>query len=139
MRSLFLSLFLLTVAGHLAATERSPAPSGAKVYFLTPSDGAELSSPITVRFGLSGMGVAPAGIAFAETGHHHLLINVDELPAMDAPIPADARHVHFGKGQTEASVELPSGQHTLQLLLGDHAHQPHEPPMLSERITVTVK
>jgi hypothetical protein len=134
-----MSLFLFAASGHLAAAERSPAPQGAKVYFLAPTDGAELSSPVTVRFGLSGMGVAPAGIAFAETGHHHLLIDVVELPSMDAPIPADARHVHFGKGQTEASVELPPGRHTLQLLLGDHTHQPHDPPLLSERITVTVK
>lgn len=139
MRSLFLSLFLLFAAGHLPAAERSPAPLEAKVYFLAPVDGAELSSPVTVRFGLSGMGVAPAGIAFAETGHHHLLINVDKLPPMDAPIPADAQHVHFGKGQTEAILELPPGRHSLQLLLGDHTHQPHDPPLLSERITVTVK
>lgn len=134
-----LGLFLIASAGSLAAAERSAAPAGAKVYFLAPTDGAELSSPFTVRFGLSGMGVAPAGIAFAETGHHHLLINVADLPPMNAPIPADAKHVHFGKGQTEARIELPPGRHTLQLLLGDHTHQPHDPPLLSERITVTVK
>lgn len=139
MRSVFLGLFLLLPAGHLAAAERSPAPAGAKVYFLAPADGAELTSPVTVRFGLSEMGVAPAGIAFADTGHHHLLINIDELPPMDAPIPADAQHVHFGKGQTETIVELPPGRHTLQLLLGDHTHRPHDPPVISERITITVR
>lgn len=137
--SALFSVLLLSGSGYLVASERSAAPPGAKVYFLAPADGAELSSPVTVRFGLSGMGVAPAGIAFADTGHHHLLINVDELPPMDAPIPADAQHVHFGKGQTETSVELPPGRHTLQLLLGDHSHQPHDPPLLSKRITITVK
>lgn len=135
---ILLPLFAALLVAPLAAAERSPAPEGARVYFIAPQDGETLTSPVTVRFGLEGMGVAPAGIAFAETGHHHLLIDVDELPPMDEPIPADLRHVHFGKGQTETTIELPPGRHTLQLLLGDHMHRPHDPPVLSERISITV-
>jgi hypothetical protein len=135
---IFLPLFAALLLAPLQAAERSPAPQGARVYFIAPQDGETLSSPVTVRFGLEGMGVAPAGIAFADTGHHHLLIDVDELPPMDEPIPADPRHVHFGKGQTETAIELPPGRHSLQLLLGDHMHRPHDPPVLSERITITV-
>jgi hypothetical protein len=73
------------------------------------------------------------------TGHHHLLVNLDQLPALDQPIPADDRHIHFGGGQTQTSLELPPGEHTLQLLVGDHLHVPHEPPITSEKITITVK
>jgi hypothetical protein len=135
---IFLPLFAALLLAPLQAAERSPAPQGARVYFIAPQDGETLSSPVTVRFGLEGMGVAPAGIAFADTGHHHLLIDVDELPPMDEPIPADPGHVHFGKGQTETAIELPPGRHSLQLLLGDHMHRPHDPPVLSERITITV-
>ncbi len=123
----------------LAAQERSPAPQGAEAYIIEPADGAVVQSPVTVRFGLRGMGVAPAGIEFAHTGHHHLLVDVEELPPMDQPIPADDRHIHFGKGQTEVSIELPPGRHSLQLLLGDHLHRPHDPPVLSPRIHVTVE
>jgi len=136
-----LALLLCTTAAgalHAQTPPPSPSPAGAAVYFIAPQDGAELSSPVTVRFGLRGMGVAPAGIAFPEAGHHHLLIDA-ELPPLDQPIPADARHVHFGKGQTEATIELSAGKHTLQLLLGDHLHRPHQPPVVSERITITVK
>lgn len=117
---------------------RTPAPEDARVYFISPRDGETVTSPVTVRFGLSGMGVAPAGIALAGTGHHHLLIDTDPPPP-NLPIPADARHVHFGKGQTEAAVELAPGRHSLQLLLGDHLHIPHDPPVLSERIEIVVE
>jgi hypothetical protein len=116
-----------------------PAPDGAKVYFISPTDGETLSSPVTVRFGLSGMGVAPAGTDKENTGHHHLLIDVDELPALDRPVPKDEKHMHFGGGQTEASIELTPGKHTLQLLLGDMNHMPHDPAVVSEKITVEVK
>lgn len=131
---------LLALIAPLAAQaeERTPAPAGAALYFIAPQAGASVASPVTVRFGLKGMGVAPAGIALADTGHHHLIIDA-ELPAMDKPIPADAQHVHFGKGQTETSIELAPGTHTLQLLLGDHLHTPHNPPVVSERITITVQ
>ena len=116
----------------------TPAPAGAKVYFIGLADGDTVSSPVVVRFGLSGMGVAPAGTEKEGTGHHHLIVNA-ELPSLDEPIPADENYRHFGGGQTEVSIELPAGQHTLQLLLGDHNHIPHNPPVTSERITITVK
>jgi len=117
----------------------SPAPEGAKVYFISPADGETVSSPVTVRFGLSGMGVAPAGTAKDHTGHHHLLIDVEEVPPLDKPVPNDDNHMHFGGGQTEASVELSPGMHTLQLLLGDMGHLPHDPPVISEKITIEVQ
>lgn len=122
----------------VADINRTPSPAGAEVYFIAPADGATVTSPVTVRFGLKGMGVAPAGIAFNGAGHHHLIIDAD-LPPLDAPIPSDAHHVHFGKGQTETTVELKPGKHTLQLLLGDQLHMPHDPAVMSKKITVTVK
>lgn len=122
-----------------AEIPRSAAPEAASLYFIEPQDGATLERTFTVRFGLKGMGVAPAGVALASTGHHHLLVNLDELPAMDAPLPMTEQVRHFGGGQTETELTLPPGTHTLQLLLGDQSHVPHEPPVLSSRITVTVK
>jgi len=115
----------------------TPSSPGAKVYIITPADGAEVRSPVTVRFGLSGMGVAPAGTEKAGTGHHHLIIDAPVPPA-GAPIPADEQHRHFGGGQTEVVVELAPGRHTLQLVLADHAHVPHDPPVVSEVVTITV-
>jgi hypothetical protein len=108
-------------------------------YIITPAHGEVVSSPVLVRFGLSGMGVAPAGTDKAGTGHHHLLIDVDTLPDLDKPVPADANHRHFGGGQTEVELELEPGQHTLQLLLGDQHHIPHDPAVVSEKITITVE
>ncbi|HKX99458.1 MAG TPA: DUF4399 domain-containing protein [Steroidobacteraceae bacterium] len=125
-------------AAMAADLPRSPAPKDAELYFISPQDGATVKSPVTVRFGLSGMGVAPAGVAIENTGHHHLLIDA-ELPPQNLPVPADANHVHFGKGQTEASVTLAPGRHRLQLLLGDHLHIPHDPPVASKPITITVE
>lgn len=122
----------------VAQIKRTPSPAGAEAYIIAPADGATVTSPVTVKFGLKGMGVAPAGIAFDGAGHHHLIIDA-ELPALDMPIPADANHVHFGKGQTEATIELKPGKHTLQLLLGDQLHVPHDPAVASKRITITVK
>ena len=110
----------------------------ASVYIISPADGDTVSSPLRVVFGLRGMGVAPAGTDKANTGHHHLIIDTD-LPAANAPVPADAKHIHFGGGQTEVEVELTPGTHTLQLLLGDQNHIPHDPPVYSEKITITVK
>ena len=127
-----------TMGGEETGPPRTPAPSGARVYLISPQDGAVVSSPVSVRFGLVGMGVAPAGIAVAKTGHHHLLIDA-EPPRPDLPIPADDRHRHFGGGQTEVALELPAGRHTLQLMLGDHTHVPHEPAVISRRITITVR
>lgn len=131
---------LLFVALPVFAADlpRSSRPADAELYFIAPRDGETHASPVTVRFGLRGMGVAPAGIAFPDTGHHHLLIDA-ELPPFDRPVPADERHIHFGKGQTEAVVELAPGKHRLRLLLGDHLHIPHDPPVVSESITITVK
>jgi len=132
----------LLLAAAVTATAqdlpRTPAPEGASVYIISPRDGDVVASPVTVRFGLKGMGVAPAGVEAQGTGHHHLLIDA-EVPNSGLPIPADDNHRHFGKGQTEATIELAPGQHTLQLLLGDHLHIPHAPPVVSERITITVE
>ncbi|WP_428099996.1 DUF4399 domain-containing protein [Candidatus Rariloculus sp.] len=117
---------------------RTPAPDGAMVYFLAPQDGATVSSPFTVSFGLRGIGVAPAGVVAPDTGHHHLLIDVDEPPPEGLPLPATDLVRHFGGGQTETELELPPGQHALQLVLGDALHIPHDPPVRSEVITITV-
>ena len=138
------SVLLLLLPGAVLAQEpapelpRSPAAEGAEVYILSPEDGAEVSSPFTVRFGLRGMGVAPAGVQQQNTGHHHLLIDVDELPPENLPLPTTDQVRHFGLGQTETELELEPGQHTLQLVLGDHLHIPHDPPVMSEKITITV-
>lgn len=126
-----------TVAAFAGET---PAPEGAKVYIISPEAGASVSNPVTVVFGLAGMGVAPAGVEKENTGHHHLLIDVD--PATidpDNPLPADDNHQHFGGGQTQTSVELAPGEHTLILLLGDQNHIPHNPPVMSEPVTITVQ
>jgi hypothetical protein len=123
---------------NAAAPPRTAAPDGAMTYFLSPSDGVTVSSPFTVRFGLRGMGVAPAGVTAPNTGHHHLLIDVETLPPDNLPLPNDANHRHFGLGQTEVELTLPPGQHTLQLVLGDALHIPHQPPVRSDKITITV-
>lgn len=117
--------------------ERTPAPEGAQVYFVSPVDGAVVPQTFTVVFGLQGMGVAPAGTQINNTGHHHLLVNFDELPDLNMPLGADV--THFGGGQTQTTLTLSPGEHTLQLILGDHMHIPHNPPVLSEKITVTVR
>jgi hypothetical protein len=129
---------LLVLACSAAYADQTPAPAGAAVYIIKPADGARLKSPVTVVFGLTGMGIAPAGVKFDNTGHHHLLIDTD-LPANPAaPLPATDKIVHFGKGQTETTLTLPPGTHTLQLLLGDMNHIPHDPPVVSKKITITV-
>jgi hypothetical protein len=133
------ALASVVVAGGLAFGQTLvKAPEGAKVYIISPKDGAEVSSPVLVQFGLKGMGVAPAGVDMAKTGHHHLLID-GELADPKIPIPNDKTHLHFGGGQTETSVELAPGKHTLQLVLGDKSHVPFDPPIVSEKVTVTVK
>jgi len=133
-------LLAATLAGAPAHADghRTPAPEGARVYFIAPQDGATVSSPVTVRFGLAGMGVAPAGVEKGGTGHHHLLID-QPLADYDNAIPADEAHRHFGGGQTETTVDLAPGTHTLQLVVGDHNHIPHMPPIESARITITVE
>lgn len=136
----------LFLAPLIASAGETPSPAGAKVYFVNLKDGTTVSSPVKVIFGLSGMGVAPAGIEKEGTGHHHLFIDrpplgqgPDGKDELDANIPSDDNHKHFGKGQTEISLELSPGQHTLQLVLGDQNHIPHGPPVASDVITITVK
>lgn len=121
-----------------AATPRQPAPRNAMVYFHYPLDGLRVPERFTVRIGLKEMGVAPAGVDKPGTGHHHLLIDTDP-GSPDQPIPSDYNNIHLGNGQTEVVVTLPKGTHTLQLLLGDHTHTPHKPPVLSQKITVYVR
>jgi hypothetical protein len=127
----------MVVALAGAQVPRTKAPAGASVYFVSPADGATIKGPVKVVMGLSGMGVAPAGVDAPDTGHHHVLVNVDR-PVLDQPLPADDRHRHFGKGQTETTLDLPAGKHTLQLVLGDRNHVPHDPPVVSKMITITV-
>jgi hypothetical protein len=122
----------------LAQFPRTASPAGAKVYFIQPKDGENVNGQVKVVMGLSGMGIAPAGLdAGADTGHHHVLIDVEKLN-VEAPVPADEKHRHFGRGQTETMLDLPAGKHTLQLVLGDRNHIPHNPPVMSEKITITV-
>lgn len=109
------------------------------VFFITPANGDVISGEFTVQFGLKGMGVAPAGVDRDNTGHHHLLVDLESMPPLDAPLPANDNIRHFGGGQTQATLSLPPGTHTLQLLLGDYAHVPMNPPVMSEKITITVE
>ena len=140
-RALAAALVALAASAAAFAQDRparTPSPPGARVYFISPAPGETVTSPVTVRFGLSGMGVAPAGVQAASTGHHHLLVD-SPLPPLDQPIPADRQHVHYGAGFTETRIELPPGTHTLQLLMGDDRHVPHDPPVVSEPITIVVQ
>jgi hypothetical protein len=122
-----------------AALPRTPSPTGAEVYIISPKNGAKVKSPVLVQFGLKdNMGIAPAGVKFDNTGHHHLLIDTDAPANLGAPLPATDNIKHFGKGQTETSLTLPPGKHTLQLLLADQNHIPHDPAVISKKITVTV-
>ena len=140
LRAAFALFAVFAVAGVAPAAAQTPSPEGAKVYFINLKDGAEVDSPFLVQFGLSGMGVAPAGVEKPNTGHHHLLIDATLTPEqLKEPIPSDDNHKHFGGGQTEAMVTLPKGQHTLQLVLGDWTHIPHVPPVMSATITITVR
>jgi Domain of unknown function (DUF4399) len=137
-----LSFAVIATCGGASAQQAAkggptPSPEGAGVHFVGLKDGATLPPKATVRFGLRGMGVAPAGLERADSGHHHLLIDT-ELPPLDQPIPNDFNHLHFGAGQTEAEINLKPGSHTLQLLFGDKDHIPHSPPLMSPRIRVVV-
>lgn len=123
----------------LAAPPRTPSPPNAEEYIIWPADGTVIhGGKLWVRMGLRNMGVCPKGIDFPKTGHHHLLIDTD-LPPLDQEIPSDRNHLHFGAGETDARIELPPGKHTLQLLLGDQNHVPHDPPVYSKKITIIVK
>jgi hypothetical protein len=120
-----------------ASGGRKPSPKDAKVYFIYPKDGGYIGPSSVIRFGLLNMGIAPAGLDKLNTGHHHLLVDAD-LPPLDRPIPNDFQHLHFGAGQTEAKITLPTGRHRLRLLFGDANHVPHDPPVYSQEINVTV-
>lgn len=136
---IFAALIVATLQLGLAHAARTASPENAQVYFIWPADGAVIAhGKFWLRMGLRNMGVAPKGSKVAKTGHHHLLIDT-ELPPMDETIPNDRNHLHFGAGETEARLELPSGKHTLQLLLGDQDHVPHDPPVYSKKITITVR
>jgi hypothetical protein len=133
-------LIALTIGIPAIALGETAAPPNASVYIISPKDGDTVTSPFKVQFGLTGMGVAPAGIDKPNTGHHHLLIDTTLSPEeLKQPIPSDAKHLHFGGGQTETMLTLPPGRHTLQLVLGDWTHIPFNPPIISPVITVTVK
>jgi hypothetical protein len=140
MNRLVLGLGVCLLAAFAMAADRMAPPAGAEVYFISPQNGATVSSPVTVRFGLKGMGIAPAGIKFDNTGHHHLLVDTDisELN-LDAPMPPTDKIVHFGKGQTETALTLAPGKHTLQLVFADYLHTSFDPPLHSKKITITVK
>ncbi len=138
MKSWLLALAFMGILAP-AGLAAEPSPPDSRLHIVWPKDGTVIKGgKFWLRMGLKGMGVAPAGVQMAGTGHHHVLID-SELPPMDEPIPNDANHLHFGKGQTEARIELPKGAHTLQLLLGDADHTPHAPPLTSAKITIVVK
>jgi hypothetical protein len=130
---------LLTSVAAAEKLENRKSPKGAKAYIITPKNGKTVKKKFTVRFGLKGMGIAPAAIDKENTGHHHLLIDVDKLPNLDLPLVATDNIRHFGGGQTEVTLELTPGKHTLQLVLGDWIHLAHSPPVISKKITITVK
>lgn len=146
MRTFFAIAALCLSVGFAHAGGETPSNPDAKVYFVNLSDGDTVQSPVTVVFGLSGMGVAPAGTDKENTGHHHLLLDrpplgegEDGADELANGLPADDNHMHFGGGQTEVTLDLSPGQHTLQLVLGDAGHVPHSPPIVSEVITITVE
>jgi len=140
MKRTVLALGLGLLAALAMAADRAAPPAGAEVYFITPHNGATLHAPVTVRFGLKGLGVAPAGIKFDNTGHHHLLVDGDFSDLnLDAPLPATDKILHFGKGQTETVLNLPPGKHTLQLVFADYLHTSFDPPLHSQKITITVE
>lgn len=146
MRTLKLASIAAVFAGTAAFAGETPSADGAQVYFINLSDGAAVTAPVTVQFGLKGMGVAPAGTEAEFTGHHHLLINRPPLgegedgnDEFEYGLPSDENHLHFGKGQTEATIDLPAGKHTLQLVLADWGHVPHDKPVVSDVITIFVE
>ena len=136
-KALITSSLLLLTSISIAELPRSSSPAGAQAYIVSPQDGDIVSSPVTVIFGLKGMGVSPAGVERAETGHHHLLVDAKQLPPLDVPMGAQVKH--FGGGQTQTELELKAGEHSLQLILGDHFHIPHDPVVVSKKITIHVK
>lgn len=137
MKQIIFSAMLVAMSSFVSAA--TPSPEGGKAYIISPAHGETVSSPVSVRFGLQGMGVAPAGTQIPNTGHHHLLVDLKEWPDLSKPLPATKNIVHFGGGQTETRIKLSPGEHTLQLLLADGGHVPHEPAVTSKQITIYVK
>ncbi len=138
----FILIFTLILVNNLFSADsiaRSMSNDNAEVYIVSPSDNQVIENPITVKFGITDIEILPAGIKKEYSGHHHLLIDVEDLPDFSKPIRADKNHIHFGNGQTEVTIHLDQGTHTLQLLLGDYMHIPHKEPVISERITIEVK
>lgn len=140
MHRLILAVALSALAAAAGAQQRPSPPAGAKVFFISPKNGATVHNPVVVRFGVKGIGIAPAGTQAPNTGHHHLLVDTDlsEL-SLDAPLPATEKVLHFGKGQTETTLTLPPGKHTLELVFGDYRHMSFDPPLHSKKITITVR
>lgn len=122
-----------------ASLPRTASPDGARVFFITPADGETVSNPVRIEFGIEGMNVVSAGVDETHSGHHHLIVDAELPENMGMPIPADANYIHFGDASTSTELTLDPGQHTLKLLLGDHLHVPHDPPVTSETITITVE
>lgn len=146
MKNTIAALAVLTTLCSPAIAGDTPAPEGAKVYFVNLEDGVTVSSPVTIVFGLSGMGVAPSGTEKENTGHHHILLDrpplgegEDGADELEYGLPADDNHIHFGGGQTEVTLDLEPGQHTLQLVMGDLNHVPHDPPVTTDVITINVE
>jgi hypothetical protein len=140
---LFMNIWLLFLFATLAlpALAHTP-PADARVFFVDLQDGAVVHSPFKVHFGIEGFGITPAGTTGKirhRAGHFHLLVDLDQPPDLDNPIPRDSQHLHFDQGETDATLTLPPGRHSLQLLLGDEAHEPHDPPLISQKITLTVE
>jgi hypothetical protein len=138
--SIILVSFTLLAAPSAAAADftRSPSPNGASVGFANLADGDVVPPGFIVRFTISGMGIAPAGVEVENTGHFHLLIDLETLPDMNGPLPATPQILHFGKGQSETKLDLAEGPHTLRVMLADHLHVPHDPPVISDPIRITV-
>jgi hypothetical protein len=140
MNRLLFALGVTLIATLAVAQERSAPAANAEVYLIAPHNGATVHGPVTVRFGLKGMGIAPAGVKFDNTGHHHLLVDTDfsELK-LDAPLPATDKILHFGKGQTETTLTLSKGKHTLEIVFADYLHNSFDPPLHSKKISITVE
>ena len=135
----YISMAMLSGLSQAESPLSSTIADDAQVWIVSPKDQAQVSSPVTIVFGSSNLNIAPAGNNQPNSGHHHLLVDMEELPALDMPLPASDQVIHFGKGQTEATIALSPGSHSLQLLLGNYAHVPHSRPVMSEKITIVVK
>ena len=136
MRFIILFLYVAFLPDAIAHSYHSDATK--KVYFITPSDGTTVTNPVKIKFGATGVNIVPAGVDMPDSGHHHLLINVP-LPDLTRPIPSDENHIHYGKGQTSDTIELPKGVHRLRLVLGNFAHIPHEDPIISDELIIEVR